>query len=254
MKKFIMFLRKMLPFFPVLGLVVGLALVFPIYRYEKFSPSLAFAILGGVIFVMTVVSQWFALKEESSDSRQHNVVYENIKAHCQSNDNLSAEDVIRIGRASECSKEEIYKVMLQLFSTSHDNAQMQICLKKLLDRFETELPYEDIPSATKQSMFRLAELCTSSGKDSDKALVNDMHSHLRQYRVMQKDHEKIKIQAKRSYYIGIFGLITGILFAMLSFIFALKKKDITEAIHESLNSYTNTVYMAKPAEESSFTQ
>jgi len=229
----------------MIATIVG-GLVLPYIMDRLYLPSFFWFVLMLIIFSVACFYYIYFKTLKDGNYRDKSLsVSRLIINHLEFEDDLSVEDVVRIGQCEGLSEAEIYHVLSSLYANiTKDKKEMLAPLKKLRGAFEKKLPFEDVPSDAQQSMCRLAELCGATGKESDKVLVNDIHLHLRKYQQIQKDHERMKIQAQRSYLFGVAGTFLAIVGLAISVIFAfssIKKGDVKDAVREGLSTWTNGV-------------
>ena len=137
-----------------------------------------FAIIGGVgVFVV--------------DKKRSRSLKANLKDKINSEINLSASDVVNIGKAFRLTPYQSRRTVYQIFSEINDKESFDK-LKALVYEIEKVEPFDDLPDEVKPSMIRLTTLATSSSEPSDKQLLSPVSHTLKKYVDLLAEQDRLK--------------------------------------------------------------
>lgn len=180
------------------------------------SSNVLNAIVGGSYIIMiiafSVFVSWMTIqKRKKLDAMQRNV-YAKITSGIQ----LTAKDIVNIGKSFDLTAFQSRKVIYKVFGEA-DNKESFQNVKDLVLEIENEEPFDDMPDEVKPSLIRLSKLVDEAGGDSDKYLLSPIIGTLSKYVDQKSDQEKLKKQTNRAYALTIVSFVVG----AISFYFTL---------------------------------
>jgi hypothetical protein len=157
---------------------------------------------------------------------------ENVSKKLAANVNLSAKDIIHIGRGFYLSPKSSGEVIYKLYTEAND-PNSYAALKSLVSDLEKEEAFDDLPDEVKPSMMRMVKLIDQSSDPADKHILLPITTTLNKYVELKVEQEKAKKQTNRAYIITIISFMVG----AISFYFTLKSPsadDIRKTIEQVL--------------------
>jgi len=189
-------------------------------------------VTGSYILIMiafTLFMSWLTIqRRKNADAMQ-----KNVHAKMASGIQLSAKDVVNIGKSFDLTAFQSRKVIYKIFREA-DNKETFESLKKLVQEIESEEPFDDMPDEVKPSLARLTKIAEGSDEDSDKHLLAPILGVLSKYVEQKSEQEKLKKQTNRAYVVTIISFVVG----AISFYFTLTSPS-AEDIAREIQAVTN---------------
>jgi len=189
-------------------------------------------VTGSYILIMiafTIFMSWLTIqRRKNADAMQ-----KNVHAKMASGIQLSAKDVVNIGKSFDLTAFQSRKVIYKIFREA-DNKETFESLKKLVKEIESEEPFDDMPDEVKPSLARITKIAEGSDEDSDKHLLAPILGVLSKYVEQKSEQEKLKKQTNRAYVVTIISFVVG----AISFYFTLTSpsaEDIAREIQAATN-------------------
>jgi len=189
-------------------------------------------VTGSYILIMiafTIFMSWLSIqRRKNADAMQ-----KNVHAKMASGIQLSAKDVVNIGKSFDLTAFQSRKVIYKIFREA-DNKETFESLKKLVKEIESEEPFDDMPDEVKPSLARITKIAEGSDEDSDKHLLAPILGVLSKYVEQKSEQEKLKKQTNRAYVVTIISFVVG----AISFYFTLtlsSAEDIAREIQAATN-------------------
>lgn len=189
-------------------------------------------VAGSYILIMiafAIFMSWLTIqRRKNADAMQ-----KNVHAKMAFGIQLSAKDIVNIGKSFDLTAFQSRKVIYKIFREA-DTKETFENLKKLVQEIESEEPFDDMPDEVKPSLARLTKIAEDSGEDSDKHLLAPVLGVLSKYVEQKSEQEKLKKQTNRAYVVTIISFIVG----AISFYFTLTSpsaKDIAKEIQATTN-------------------
>src|SRR5690554_6202805 len=189
-------------------------------------------VTGSYILIMiafTIFMSWLTIqRRKNADAMQ-----KNVHAKMASGIQLSAKDVVNIGKSFDLTAFQSRKVIYKIFREA-DNKETFESLKKLVKEIESEEPFDDMPDEVKPSLARITKIAEGSDEDSDKHLLAPILGVLSKYVEQKSEQEKLKKQTNRAYVVTIISFVVG----AISFYFTLTLPSV-EDIAREIQAATN---------------
>ncbi|SDP91488.1 hypothetical protein [Ectopseudomonas guguanensis] len=181
------------------------------------------------MIAFTIFMSWLTIQtRKNADAMQ-----KNVHAKMASGIQLSAKDVVNIGKSFDLTAFQSRKVIYKIFREA-DNKETFESLKKLVQEIESEEPFDDMPDEVKPSLARLTKIAEASDEDSDKHLLAPILGVLSKYVEQKSEQEKLKKQTNRAYVVTIISFVVG----AISFYFTLTSPS-AEDIAREIQAITN---------------
>lgn len=189
-------------------------------------------IMGSYIFMIVAFAifvSWLTIqRRKNADAMQ-----KNVHAKMASGLQLTAKDVVNIGKSFDLTAFQSRKVIYKIFREA-DNKETFESLKRLVQEIEAEEPFDDMPDEVKPSLSRLTKIAEDSEESSDKHLLAPILGVLSKYVEQKSEQEKLKKQTNRAYVATVISFIVG----AISLYFTLTSpsaKDIAREIQATTN-------------------
>jgi preprotein translocase subunit YajC len=179
-----------------------------------------------VIIAMLVFFFWLVIQRKKNTEAMR----KNIISKLSSDIELSAKDVVHIGKGFDLTSHRARQVIYKIYSDASSKDEFSK-LKKLVTEIETEEPFDDLPDEVKPSMVRLTKITEKTGEESDKYLLSPIAQTLNKYVELKCDQEKLKKQTNRAYLVTVISFIFGSVGAYFS-ITAPSASDIAEEMRK----------------------
>lgn len=182
-----------------------------------------------MIIAFAIFMSWLTIqRRKNADAMQ-----KNVHAKMASGIQLTAKDVVNIGKSFDLTAFQSRKVIYKIFREA-DNKEIFESLKRLVQEIEAEEPFDDMPDEVKPSLSRLTKIAEDSEEDSDKHLLAPILGVLSKYVEQKSEQEKLKKQTNRAYVATVISFIAG----AISLYFTLTSpsaKDIAREIQATTN-------------------
>lgn len=163
--------------------------------------SIGYVFIG---FITLAFAAWTMLQKRKSSAGLRSNILKKLQASVE----LSAKDVLFLGRGYGLSSKSCREAIFKLFADVEEADQYN-ALKALAIEFEREEPFDDLPDEVKPSMLRLAKLVELSGEPSDNRILDPVTATLNKYTELQHEQKKAKKQTYRAYVITIVSFLVG---------------------------------------------
>ncbi|EGQ8061935.1 hypothetical protein AB8302_004605 [Vibrio parahaemolyticus] len=178
-----------------------------------------------ILLSFGVFAGWFTFqKRKNADAMRKNVLKK-----IEGGIDLSARDIVNIGKSFDLSPYQARKVIYKIFSNV-DKKEDFAKLNTLVQEIETEEPFDDLPDEVKPSLARLTKITDDSEEESDKFILSPILTTLSKYVELRTEQQKLKKQTNRAYILTIVSFVFG----AISFYFTLTAPtagDIAEQIN-----------------------
>ncbi|WP_462172223.1 hypothetical protein [Pseudoalteromonas xiamenensis] len=166
-------------------------------------------LLIGSIYILAIV---FAVVAGTSvviiDKKRSRLMKINLKDKIQSEIDLSASDVVNIGKAFRLTPYQSRRVVYQIFSEINDKEPFNK-LKTLVQEIEKEEPFDDLPDEVKPSMIRLTTLTNTSSEPSDKQLLSPISHTLKKYVDLLAEQDLLRKKTNRAWLVTLVSFVIG---------------------------------------------
>jgi hypothetical protein len=142
------------------------------------------------------------------DKKRSRFMKANLKEKLNSQIELSASDVVNIGKAFRLTPYQSRRIVYQIFSDLNDKDSFDK-LKILVNEIEKEEPFDDLPEEVKPSMIRLTSLVSSSSELSDKQLLSPISHTLKKYVDLLAEQDLLKKKTNRAWLLTIVSFVIG---------------------------------------------
>jgi hypothetical protein len=192
-----------------------------------------FSLFMTVIYPVFIVSGIIFLSWTSIQRRRNiDKLMENVSKKLAANVNLTAKDIIHIGRGFYLSPKSSGEVIYKLYTAAND-PNSYAALKTLVSDLEKEEAFDDLPDEVKPSMMRMVKLIDQSSDPADRHILLPITTTLNKYVELKVEQDKAKKQTNRAYVITIISFMVG----AISFYFTLKSPsadDIKKTVEQVL--------------------
>jgi hypothetical protein len=142
------------------------------------------------------------------DKKRSRFMKANLKEKIKSQIELSASDVVNIGKAFRLTPYQSRRVVYQIFSELNDKESFEK-LKILVNEIEKEEPFDDLPEEVKPSMIRLTNLVSTSSESSDKQLLSPISHTLKKYVDLLAEQDLLRKKTNRAWLLTIVSFVIG---------------------------------------------
>lgn len=153
---------------------------------------------------MAVFFSWLAIQRRKNAEAMR----KNILSKFTSEIDLTAKDIVHIGRAFSLSAYQARQVIYKIYSEVNEKNEFNK-LQKLIHEIEKEEPFDELPDEVKPSLIRLTKISENSGEESDRHILSPIVQTLNKYVDLKSEQEKLKKQTNRAYVITIISFIFG---------------------------------------------
>ena len=192
-----------------------------------------FSLFLTVIYPVFIVSGIIFLSWTSIQRRRNiDKLMENVSKKLAAQVNLTAKDIIHIGRGFYLSPKSSGEVIYKLYTEAND-PNSYAALKTLVSDLEKEEAFDDLPDEVKPSMMRMVKLIDQSSDPADRHILLPITTTLNKYVELKVEQDKAKKQTNRAYVITIISFMVG----AISFYFTLKSPsadDIKKTVEQVL--------------------
>ncbi len=192
-----------------------------------------FSLFLTVIYPVFIVSGIIFLSWTSIQRRRNiDKLMENVSKKLAAHVNLTAKDIIHIGRGFYLSPKSSGEVIYKLYTAAND-PNSYAALKTLVSDLEKEEAFDDLPDEVKPSMMRMVKLIDQSSDPADRHILLPITTTLNKYVELKVEQDKAKKQTNRAYVITIISFMVG----AISFYFTLKSPsadDIKKTVEQVL--------------------
>lgn len=192
-----------------------------------------FSLFLTVIYPVFIVSGIIFLSWTSIQRRRNiDKLMENVSKKLAAQVNLTAKDIIHIGRGFYLSPKSSGEVIYKLYTEAND-PNSYAALKTLVSDLEKEEAFDDLPDEVKPSMMRMVKLVDQSSDPADRHILLPITTTLNKYVELKVEQDKAKKQTNRAYVITIISFMVG----AISFYFTLKSPsadDIKKTVEQVL--------------------
>ena len=190
-------------------------------------------LLIGSIYIFAIL---FAIVVGTSiviiDKKRSRFMKANLKEKIKSKIELTASDVVNIGKAFRLTPYQSRRVVYQIFSEINDKESFYK-LKALVNEIEKEEPFDDLPEEVKPSMIRLTSLASSSSEPNDKQLLSPISHTLKKYVDLLAEQDLLKKKTNRAWLVTLVSFVIG----AISFYFTVTAPTASD-IASQLNEIT----------------
>lgn len=175
-----------------------------------------------MIFAVIGFSAAIVTKKRNIKRMQDNI-YEKLKNNIE----LTAKDIVFIGRSFHLSAQQSRRVIYNIYgkaNTSDDFSR----LKSLVVEIDKEEPFDDLPDEVKPSIIRLTKITSQLGEDSDKQILTPVIQLINKYVEMKTEQENLKKKTNRANWLTIVSFIVG----LISFYYTVKSPSATDIAAE----------------------
>lgn len=166
-------------------------------------------ILGTLYIAVMIFGLGSAIFALSIEKRRKSTLKSNLKQKINSEIDLTASDIISIGKAFNLSPNQSRKVLYGIYGEINDKDGFSK-LKNLVLDLEKEEPLDNLPEEVKPSMLRLQELSESSNLLSDKSILAPISHALNKYVELQIEEIKLRKKTNRAWLLTITSFIIGL--------------------------------------------
>lgn len=170
---------------------------------EALNIFMAFFYIAAIVF-MGVFFSWLTIQRRKNAEAMR----KNILSKFSSDIDLTAKDIVHIGKAFSLSAYQARQVIYKIYSEANKKDEFSK-LKNLICEIEKEEPFDELPDEVKPSLIRLAKVSESSGEESDRHILSPIVQTLNKYVDLKSEQEKLKKQTNRAYVITIISFIFG---------------------------------------------
>src|SRR5690554_7656358 len=147
-------------------------------------------VTGSYILIMiafTIFMSWLTIqRRKNADAMQ-----KNVHAKMASGIQLSAKDVVNIGKSFDLTAFQSRKVIYKIFREA-DNKETFESLKKLVKEIESEEPFDDMPDEVKPSLARITKIAEGSDRSEEHTSELQSRPHLVCRLLLEKKKKKTK--------------------------------------------------------------
>lgn len=156
------------------------------------------------IVFMGVFFSWLTIQRRKNAEAMR----KNVLSKLSSKIELTAKDIVHIGRAFDLTANQARQVIYKIYSEVNESNEFKK-FQELIRDIEKEEPFDGLPDEVKPSLIRLTKLSENSGEESDRHIVSPIVQTLNKYVDLKSEQEKLKKQTNRAYFITIISFIFG---------------------------------------------
>ncbi|WP_320151117.1 hypothetical protein [uncultured Tolumonas sp.] len=151
----------------------------------------------------------------------------NVYSKLQNNIDLTAKDIVFIGRSFNLSAYQSRQVVYRIFGLTNTVEDFKK-LKLLVAEIDKEEPFDELPDEVKPSIIRLTKITSQLGEDSDKQILAPVIQVINKYVEMKSEQESLKKKTNRANWLTIISFIIGV----VSFYYTVRSPSASDIAKE----------------------